>query len=217
MGLPGCGKSFFSHKVADELRKGGLEIVEPSWFLDNCCGKYSRVLRKAAMALCYRLRHGTKTSQIKAIIKECGYSGSDARSFMRNLLYKAYLLTKRRSAFIMFDEGIAQMAVSLSIGGNCTSKVIYEKINHVLHCSQQSLCIKIDCGIEEALLNMNKRPTNDSRVEKLSDEESKRTMLCRFKQECESLKTWNQFTVPYSNDTDRVVLSIKDYLYNSLI
>lgn len=212
LGLPGSGKSFFSHKVAEKLREGGLDIIEPSWTLDNSCGKYSRAIRKSIMALCYTISHCNKSKKLKKIIKECGYRGSEAQSFKRNILYKAYLLSKNQKSILIFDEGIAQMAISLSVNGSRSAMEIYNETDHLMVLPTKKIIIRIDCNIDDALINMNKRETNDSRVEKLADIESKRAMLMQFKHGCDSIESPRLLNVAFSNDTPTVVTSIVEYI-----
>lgn len=216
LGLPGSGKSFFSHKVAEKLRGGGLDIIEPSWILDNSYGKYSRVIQKSIMAFCYSISHRNTAKKLKKIIRECGYRGSEAQSFKRNILYKAYLLSKKQKSILIFDEGMAQMAVSLSANGVRFAREIYDEMDHILELSSRTLSIRIDCDINKALTNMNKRVSNDSRVEKLPDSESKQIMLLRFKQECESMEVAELQVVQFSYDTDAIISSIIEFIKQSI-
>lgn len=217
LGLPGSGKSFFSHIVAEKLREGGLDIIEPSWTLDNSCDKYSRVIRKSIMALCYTITHYNKANKLKKIIRNCGYRGSEAQRFKRNILYKAYLFSKKQKSVLMFDEGMSQMAVSLSANGMRFAREIYDEMDHILELSTRTLCIRIDCDINDALINMSKRVSNDSRVEKLSDLESKQKMLLRFKQELESIETAKLHSVRFSYVADTVISTIIEFIKKSII
>ena len=64
-GLPGSGKSYYSHKVADKLRKEGYKIKEPSWMLDHTYGKYHRAIKKFCMACFFTLCHRREAKGIK--------------------------------------------------------------------------------------------------------------------------------------------------------
>ena len=115
VGLPGSGKSYYSHKVAEKLRGEGYMIAEPSWELDHTYGKYSRAIKKLMMAWLFMLCHHREANGIKDVIRNCGLSKAEVNRFQRNILYKAYLLSKKNESILFFDEGLAQMAVSLSV------------------------------------------------------------------------------------------------------
>lgn len=210
MGLPGCGKSFFSHKVAESLRKEGVKVSEPSWELDHLYGKYARVLKKELMASWFSLFNKGKAQRLDYLIKKCGYTGLDYKKLKLNLLYKAYILTKKQDTVVFFDEGLSQMAISLAMGGELSAKSIYDEIHQILSIKGILTCVKIDCSIGDAMVNMDKRETHDSRVEKMTSEEDKLRFMRKFEEECNSIGVSNLVSIPYSDDTDGIVQAIKD-------
>lgn len=210
LGLPGCGKSFISHKVAESLRKEGVKISEPSWELDHLYGKYARALKKELMALCFAFINRKETQRLNNLIKKSGYVGKDYQKLKLNLLYKAHILTKKQGSVVFFDEGLSQMSVSLAMGGKMSAKSIYEEILQILTIRGSLTCVRIDCSIEDAMLNMAIRETHDSRVEKMTDEEDKIKFMRRFEQECNSIDVLNLVSILYSDDTDSIVQTIKN-------
>ena len=216
LGLPGCGKSFFSHKVAEKLRGEGYKIAEPSWELDHSCGKYSRAIKKMMMAWLFTLCHHQEAKGIKEVIRSCRLSKTEAKRFHRNIFYKAYLLKKKTEKVLFFDEGLAQMAVSLSIGTGKSVCQIYNEVLSELSLKQNAFLIRIDCSIENALLNMNHRESHDSYVEQLAGLEEKKEYLNRYKIECESLIQSNALVVPYSQDDLKVVTTIAEFIKSQL-
>ena len=216
LGLPGSGKSYYSHKVAEKLRGDGYKIAEPSWELDHTCGKYSRGLKKMMMTLFFALFHHREAKGIKDVIRTCGYSHSEENRFYRNVLYKAYLLAKRNNYILFFDEGMAQMAASLSVGSDKSADQIYNEIMSVLSLKQMGYLIRIDCGVETSILNMGKRTTNDSHVEQITGFDAKKEYLNRYKSECESISHPQSFIVPNNQEDREMITNIVSFIKNQL-
>ena len=216
LGLPGSGKSYYSHKVAEKLRGEGYKIAEPSWELDHTCGKYGRAFRKICMAWLFTKCHHREAKGIKEVIRSCRLSKTEGKRFHRNIFYKAYLLKKKTEKVLFFDEGLAQMAVSLSVSANNSAAAIYNEVLSELSLKQNTFLIKIDCSIENALLNMNQRESHDSYVERLAGLEEKKEYLNRYKIECESLIQSNALVIPYSQNDLKVVTTIAEFIKSQL-
>ena len=212
LGLPGSGKSYYSHKVAVKLRGEGYKIAEPSWDLDHSTGKYARAFKKMMMAWLFTMCHRHKAAGIKDVIRKSGLSKTEVNRFQRNIMYKAYLLSKKNESILFFDEGLAQMAVSLSVSTDKSAGRIYNEVLTTLSQERKALLIRIDCSIETALLNMDTRTTHDSYVERLAGLELKKDYLGRYKTECESIIQSNALVVPYSQNDSMVVTTIAEYL-----
>ena len=216
LGLPGSGKSYFSHKVAEMLRAEGYRIKEPSWELDHTTGRYIRAIKKMIMAWLFAMCHHRKAAGIKAVVNGLGLTKGDAKRFLRNILYKAYLVRKRKEDVLFFDEGIAQVTVSMAVCANKTAGEIYKDIISVLTIGNDSVLIRIDCGIETALLNMDIRASHDSYVEKLSGLEGKKAYLNRYQAECESVDTINLVAIPFCFDTEKIVTEISNIIKSQI-
>ena len=216
LGLPGSGKSYYSHKVAEKLRGEGYKIVEPSWELDHTSGKLRRAIKKLMMAWFFTLCHRQETRGVKDVIRNCSLSKSEEKRFCRNILYKAYLLTKQNDSVLFFDEGLAQMSVSLSVSTNKPVGEIFNEVLSVLSLKQKALLIRIDCSIETALLNMNQRESHDSYVERLGGLEEKKEYLGRYKTECKSIIQKNALVVPYCQDDSMVVTTMAEFIKSQL-
>ena len=208
LGLPGSGKSYFSHKVAEILRTEGYGIAEPSWMLDHEYGKWSRVLRKVWMGCLFRCFQRGKAVRLIKAVEAYGLQQDDEKRIVRNLLYKAYLLTRQNKGILFFDEGIAQMAVSLAVGCGKPSQQIYDELLGILSFGQKCLVVRIDCDIETALLNMEQRKSRDSKAERIEGLEAKKEYLSGYKKECESIYNCNLVTIPFSFDTEKTVAEI---------
>ena len=216
LGLPGSGKSYYSHKVAEKLRGEGYKIAEPSWELDHTCGKYSRAIRKAMMVWLYNFVHHYEVSRINEFLNSFGLSNSDVNRFLRNILYKAYLLNKRNESILFFDEGLAQMAVSLSVKTDKPAEQIYNECLSRLSLKQNALLIRIDCSIETALHNMNQRDSRDSYVEQLSGLDAKREYLNLYKGGCETISEPHSLTVTCNQNDSELVQTIVNFIKKQL-
>lgn len=188
IGLPGSGKSFYSHAVADALRAEGYIITEPSWKLDNATNKYIRGVKKAWIAFCYSVMNKRISFAINSLIADCGYSGSEAIKLWRNILYKADFLSRKKDQIIFFDEGFAQIAVSLSMGKFLPADIIFSRLISILSISNIVNIIKIECTIDAAIKNMSARKSKDSRVEKIVDAKEKKDYLENFMNGCNSIR-----------------------------
>lgn len=220
VGPPGSGKSYFSHKVAEMLRAEGYKIEEPSWVLDHEYGKWSRVIMKTAMGLLYRITHLNKAKRIVDIVKRCGLPGKYESSIIRNILYKAYLINKRKRKVLFFDEGIAQMAVSMAVNSDMSSRQVYDAIAGTLTLNTNCVLIRIDCDTDTALLNMDQRSSHDSLVEKLYSVDAKKVYLAKYHRECETIDANNQMAIPFSFDEEGVIAQIvkiiKERIWNEI-
>lgn len=207
-GLPGSGKSYFSHKVAEELRTEGYGIAEPSWTLDHKYGKCSRVVRKVWMGCLFRIFQHTKAVGLINTVKSYGLRKNDEKRIVRNLMYKAYNLTRQNKGILLFDEGIAQMAVSMAVDSGKPAQQIYDDLLGILSLNLKRLVVKIDCSVEIALVNMDLRKSHDSKAERIEGLEAKKDYLSKYKKACESIVTNNMTTVPFCYQNEEVVSRI---------
>lgn len=208
LGLPGCGKSHYSHLVAEKLREEGFQVVEPSWRLDNVNCRLIRFVRKTLMSLCFSIICSGKARALKKIINESGCSKREAKRFNRNLLYKAYLLIGHPKKVFFFDEGLAQIAVSLSVITGKVADQIYDEIKKTLSLRQECIMIRIVCNEEDALNNMEIRGSNDSYVERLSGVRAKIEYLSKYQSGCESIKSDKLQCVQYDTNGNHIVQDI---------
>lgn len=208
LGLPGSGKSYFSHKVAEDLRTEGYGITEPSWMIDHKYGKWLRVLIKVWMGCLFRIFQHTKAVGLINTVKSYGLRKNDEKRIVRNLMYKAYNLTRQNKGILLFDEGIAQMAVSMAVDSGKKAQKIYDDLLGILSLNQKCLVVKIDCSIEIALVNMDLRKSCDSKAERIEGLEAKKKYLNEYKKACESIITTNMVTVPFCYQDEEVVARI---------
>lgn len=215
LGVPGSGKSYYSHNVAKKLRGDGYNISEPSWELDHTCSKYSRAIRKICMAWIFSVSNPKQTLKLNKIISLCGFKGGKFKRMKRNLLYKAYILTQRNTKALLFDEGLAQMAVSLSVCNDRQANQIYTEIKSILSIQRKCILIRIDCSTDDALHNMEMREKHDSQVERLTDLDSKKKLLNLYKHGCESLSE-QTIVFKFNLESNIVVNEIANHIKTEL-
>ena len=186
-GLPGCGKSTISHKLADDLRSKGLSVWEPSYEIDRKYGKTVRKVMKfaklASFAICnYRAYMG-----VRVLVETNGYQGMSALHQLANIAHKidGYRLADRYDVTI-WDEGLVQSSVSLAI--NASRKASENECSLMAYTGDVKyvkVYAKVD--IDTALKRMAGRTTNDSRVEKMANLEERITFLKGFESACDSI------------------------------
>lgn len=177
-GLPGCGKSTVSHKLAEELRKLDYNVYEPSYVIDRIKGgSLVRKLNKILMLCLYRIFNGKRYFLVKDIVANNGYVGLSCLSQEANLIYKFKTYKSSLTAdIIIWDQGLVQSAISLSTNGIVSSSDNYMALREV--CRESYVYpIYMKCDIDTSLKRMDSRKSNDSRVEKLKTEKEKLAML----------------------------------------
>ena len=191
-GLPGCGKSTISHRVASKLRDEGYRVDEPSYDIDRNCSPFVRKLNKLSIYFNWFLFHNNTFNKVNAIAKNNGYSGIAKIEQVSNVLQKISVYRKsEQNRMVIWDQGLAQASISLSLKGIVDSD---ENLNSLLHtfCSDVEIkYVLISVDEKVALERMSQRTTNDSRVEKLKDANQKHEMMSRFQHEIDVINKGN--------------------------
>ena len=89
---------------------------------------------------------------------------------------------------VIWDQGIVQASISLSLLGKENAKFNLHKLIDLLPPSIRTHNVLIDIDENKALQRMAMRSSNDSRVEKIKDEEKKLLFLHRFQEGIYSIK-----------------------------
>lgn len=186
-GLPGCGKSTVSHKLADELRTDGWNVWEPSYDIDR---KYIPIIRKIVKLwklFGFAIKNYELYTNICSLVKKNGYKGKDAMSHRINIALKvlSYLNCKEYD-IIIWDEGVTQAAISLSFNSSCSILENERSINGLIG-DIRCLKIYVYVDIQTAMNRMELRYTCDSRVEKMKTVEYKHFFLNNFLKNCETV------------------------------
>jgi len=181
-GLPGCGKSTISHLVAEELRKQGKKVIEPTYDLDHKYSAGKRKVLKFLKLLRFAAGHPCKCWKLRKLIKANGYSGLEVISHAANITPKLWIYEKSKEDFVIFDEGLTQSAISLCQGERSSVENEVELYSLCKKRNVRKLYIKID--IETALRRMVGRDKHDSRIEKIKDSTEQKKAILSVEEQC---------------------------------
>ncbi len=189
-GLPGCGKSTISTLVARNIEKCGYMVKCASAETGSEVNLLIRRIVKFRRTISYCIRHRDDCVSIKGIVQDNGYVGKRERlkQFV-NVVQKLYYYSdKKNECVFIWDEGLTQASISLSVKGSITAKSNAERLLHFCSDKTQIVNIYIKEDIETVIDRMSKRKSNDSRVEKIHDNDKKISLLNRFKTECDTIE-----------------------------
>lgn len=187
-GLPGCGKSTVSHAVARLLREDGYTVEEPSFKIDhqNIIIKKTKKLTIAFWGYCF---HHKTYQKIIDLVRRNGYSGKELFTQTVNVFQKIKTYNEISSTRIfIWDQGIIQAAISLSIKGRISACDNYSVLLSFIKQKTRIISVFIPATIQVALERMGRRKTNYSRVEKVNDIKQKVKMLEKFQEGVVSIK-----------------------------
>lgn len=186
-GLPGCGKSTISHKLADDLRSKGLSVWEPSYEIDRKYGKTMRKVVKFAKMASFAICNYRAYISVRELVETNGYQGMSALHQLANIAHKidSYRIADRWDVTI-WDEGLVQSSISLAINSGRKASE-NERCLLAYTGDVKSVRVYVMVDIDTALKRMEGRNTNDSRVEKMANLEEKITFLKGFESACDSI------------------------------
>lgn len=182
-GLPGCGKSTVSHAVAEELRKLGKTVAEPSYDLDHRHSDHIRKIKKAGYLLVLLSKHPAVFRKLVKLMKDNGYQGKKGILQCSNIAYKLLAYNDKTDAdYVVFDEGLIQSAISLA--DKAGKSIENEKLLYGLCKTRDKISIYIEVNAETALKRMETREKHDSRIEKIQNIEDRRIALEAIEDQC---------------------------------
>lgn len=184
-GLPGSGKSNRAHLLAEKLRNNGKWVTEPSYNMDHLNSCLSRKIKKFVAVVKYSLFDIKQSKQIIQLILANGYN--KPLSQYVNLAYKIMACKKALGKFdyIVFDEGINQSAVSLSVNSSIKANINFDCLKRIIEC--KIISIFVNATVEDALKRMEVRGEKLSRVEQEVCIEKKHELIGKYKIACEEL------------------------------
>lgn len=212
-GLPGCGKSTVSHIIAERLRKDGYEIFEPTYEMDHNLNPMMRKLRKLWKTVKYLIFNKESYLALKKIITKCEYkSQREIWKQLVNIIPKIIDYNQNTAGVYIWDEGLIQSCISLTINSNID---IYDIISEILPSSESIFKIYLKTDKETALLRMQNRETNDSRIEKERNEMKRNYLLDKYYEVCESVnKTLCIQSTSVKISSEEIYTYIVKYLTN---
>lgn len=187
-GLPGSGKSTLSHIVAERLRREGHAVDEPSYMTDHQHPLPKRVKKMAVGGYWFAFHHAQYCC-IRNIVHQNGYTGMEAFVQIVNVIQKMRIYNSRKAyEIVIMDQGLIQASISLSMCGEMKAKDNYEQLLCLMPNAVEAFRVYIDVDNETAIDRMEKRKTNDSRVEKLKEHSLKIEMLLHISEEIASFR-----------------------------
>lgn len=171
-GLPGSGKSTVSHEMAKKIADTGYQVTEPTYILGHSRNPLSRVMHKFLASIVFSIKHPILTKETRKLVIENEYSGIEKIKQLVNLLNKISIYKKNAKKITIWDEGIAQASISLSINSSIKPVDNYKKIKNIADDKAIIYLVYISTNKQTSFKRMNERQTNDSRVEKAGKEES---------------------------------------------
>lgn len=215
-GLPGSGKSTVSNIVAQWLRVDGYIVDEPSYKEDHRPA-FQRKIRKLLIGCLWALSRKASFKSVSRLVAENGYKGFEKFTQTVNVLQKLNVYWGKTDRIVLWDQGIFQAAVSLSIKGKLSAFDNLQKIMSFLPDDVFIQRVYIPVEFAVSLVRMESRKTKDSRVDRLEGEENKLNMLRTFETGIESIR--NSYTGGDSEiiagKYDKLEVII-EYVYNSL-
>ena len=181
-GLPGCGKTTVSHLVAERLRQDGIAVNEPSYNIDHCNKPIVRKIKKFCLTLCWLFIYNKSFREISSLVKYNGYNWKERIEQITNIIQKIKVYTKSSgSQIVIWDQGLVQAAISLSMNGRVPVVDNYRKLKDLISICPSILYFSIDVDEKVAIERMAKRGTTDSRVEKIRDNNQQYKVLCTLR------------------------------------
>lgn len=172
-GLPGCGKSTLSHLVSEKLRAAGLFVKEISYDMDHGKGSLLRTLKKSFATIKLFFFHPCLSWRVSKILSAYGISLFSKNYFKQiiNLSYKICAL-KGQTDIIMFDEGLCQAVLSLSVNNDGMREDCYNSLIGSFTNDRKMINIYVKTEPEIALSRIRKRNDKQSRLDYLSNEKA---------------------------------------------
>ena len=208
-GLPGCGKSTVSHAVARLLREEGYTVEELSFTIDHQ-RSIIRQIKKLAIAIACFITHHKEYCTIRGIVKKNGYGGTALMTQTINVIQKIRKYNSKGNAQIyIWDQGLIQAAISLSINGKITAGDNYARLLPFVRKDVKIVPVYMPVTTDVALKRMSDRPTNDSRVERIADKKQKERMLKQIQDELESVRESIAGQTVIIEDTENLIEKVK--------
>ena len=169
IGLPGAGKSTVSELLCQKLEERGVAVIRASSETGDSINPIVRKMKKLKRSVLYSISHLNQTKSISRIVKENGYKGLSKIRHINNLIQKYYYYDNNNHYVYVWDQGIIQAAISLSVSGNHSTNDILSQLDSIMLEKSTRICIYIKEPIETVLDRMDHRKTNNSIIEKTED------------------------------------------------
>lgn len=212
-GLPGSGKSTISHIIAEELRKENNFIVEePTYNILYSNSKVKRILSKILYSLFLLFINPISFLKLMKLIKDNGYKGKEIYKQFANIAYKIviYKFQKQNHIYI-WDEGLIQSALSLSMFNNIKANTNYNNLFLILNKKVIIKKIFLNVDKETVKQRLELRENKHSRVEKMNGEEVNLT-LDRIENCVKQINDLYTYEISTLDD----LAALKEYIINTI-
>lgn len=199
-GLPGCGKSTVSHLLYQKLKESGAAVFEPSYSFDHRASPIIRKLFKLCSSAFFAAVHFGKFKRLKDCCTKTAKVGFG--EFLKqavSIIPKIRTYRERKTAIYVWDEGLVQSAISLALRGNSDSAEIEKELLAIVG-NKKTVKVLLATEQDVALSRMEHRATNDSIVEKESDEHKRKDILNLF-EKCVSQVAMPDIKIDCTNKT----------------
>lgn len=189
-GIPGSGKTTYSHRLAEKYRAAGKRVAEPSYDLDHKKSRIGRKIAKISIAIYMAIWNFQRTKAVIALVKDNGYTRDNGLfNQIVNIFTKLYALEKNynRCDYIIFDEGLAQSAISLSVCNGVNAAENLEMLLRLAGPVGEIEFQEISLEPEKALEYIRKRNSCDTRIEKQVNDEQRAQMMKKYVQATEQI------------------------------
>lgn len=203
-GLPGCGKSTISHLVAEELRKRGKTVREPTYEVDNRYSTWKRRTIKFLKMVRYSLIHPRRFKELLKLVKANGYHGFDVLSQSCNITLKLWEYDYAYEDYVIFDEGLTQSAIALVQDQKNSSE--NEECLYDLCRKRNVIKFYIKINKDTSQERMRSRNKHDSRIEQIIDISKKIKAIQTFELQCELIPSGLIISEFMLDDSVRIVI-----------
>ena len=188
-GLPGSGKTTLSHEIAERLTYSSRIVAEPSYDYDHNLNPICRKLKKLFDSICFGITHFKRFATIVSIVNNYSVLGTGCFSDIINITTKIAMISRyqKKSDYIVFDEGIAQAAISLVINNPEKAGNAFQDICKLLDTPYYIKLVQVECKRDIALDRVLKRKSKDTRVEKMNSKLEMNHFMKQFEKAIKSI------------------------------
>ncbi len=202
-GLPGSGKTTIADRLVATLQKRGFKTIQPIHDVNLGYGSLRRIITKIMASTVYSLSHPQFMYELFANLERGCFRGTgEAVKLWINTGFVLYFMTRAKSCdFLVADQGIAQIAISLTI--NCKRTNIETIIKGFLDQIKAPVkLIYIHTDIHNVLERLEHRPYGRSRVDKAASIQEKTAQLRKIQSSCSEIASNLDCLIVDNNQSD---------------
>ncbi|WHY76639.1 hypothetical protein QNH20_21490 [Neobacillus sp. WH10] len=220
-GLPGSGKSTIAQLAALSLREKGYIVDDYPIYIGNKASTAMRMLVKIKSTIVFSLLH---FKFLYGLFKSLGESPfqsfSEAVKQWINICYVITMYNRavRQKKYRIFDQGLAQTAISLT--ANCKQTTADFVLNELLKMVNISPdFVYIQANANTALIRLKSRKCSRSRVQQYTNnDEDKKKMLIKIELSCENIKKHSPINlISFQNDKNSQAEEIAQSIVNKCL